>query len=148
MAHIMMKLLTTYFTDAGLLILRLGIGAMFLCHGAPKILGGPEKWEKLGMAMTSVGIDFMPVFWGFMASCSEFFGAICLILGLLFRPACGFMAITMAVATTMHLTAGDDFAVASHGMKAGIVFLSLFITGPGKYAIDRKLIDYLNRKND
>ncbi len=147
MAHIMMKLLTTYFTDAGLLILRLGIGVIFLFHGGPKILGGPERWEQLGMAMSNIGIDFMPVFWGFMAACSEFFGAICLILGLAFRPACGLMAFTMVIATIMHLTLGDSFTVFSHPLKALVVFVSLFIAGPGKYAIDEKLKNYFNRDN-
>lgn len=144
----MMKLLTKYFNDAGLLILRLGIGAIFLVHGTPKILGGPEKWEYLGMAMSSVGINFMPVFWGFMAASSEFFGAICLILGLLFRPAAAMMMITMLVATTMHLTGGDGFTVASHAMKCAVLFLSLAVIGPGKYAIDEKLGKLLNPDKD
>ena len=141
----MKKLLTQYFNDAGLLVLRLGIGAIFIGHGAPKILGGPERWKGLGMAMTNLGIDFMPVFWGFMAACSEFFGAIFLILGLLFRPASFFMAFTMVVATIMHLSNGDGFTVSSHPMKALIIFLSFIIMGPGKYALDEKIAGYFNR---
>ena len=135
----MLKLLTKYFSDTGLLLLRVGIGVMYIYHGAPKIAGGPEKWERLGMAMTSLGIDFMPVFWGFMAASSEFFGAICLLLGLLFRPATFLMAMTMAVAATMHLTRGDGLTTASHAIENCILFISLFIIGPGKYAIDEKL---------
>lgn len=135
----MVKLLTKYFSDTGLLLLRVGIGVMYIYHGAPKIAGGPEKWERLGMAMTSLGIDFMPVFWGFMASFSEFFGAICLLLGLLFRPATFLMAATMAVAATMHLTRGDGLTTASHAIENCILFISLFLIGPGKYALDEKL---------
>ena len=135
----MLKLLTKYFSDTGLLALRVGIGAMYIYHGAPKIAGGPEKWEKLGLAMGNLGIDFMPVFWGFMAASSEFFGAICLILGLVFRPATFFMATTMAVAATMHLTRGDSLTTASHAIENCILFISLMIIGPGKYAIDEKL---------
>ena len=37
----------------GLLVLRIGIGLMFMVHGAPKLFDGPEKWEKLGMAMAN-----------------------------------------------------------------------------------------------
>jgi putative oxidoreductase len=48
----------------------------------------------------------------------------------------------------MHLSAGDGFTVFSHPMKAGLVFLSLFIAGPGRYAIDQKIVGYLNRKQD
>jgi putative oxidoreductase len=132
-----LKSLTKY-TDIGLLILRVGIGIMFLYHGAPKLLGGPEKWEKLGMAMKYVGIQSVPVFWGFMAAFSEFFGGICIILGLFFRPACILLTITMAVAALMHLGKGDGLNVASHAIEDGIVFLSLILIGPGKYSIDKK----------
>lgn len=112
---------------------------MFLYHGAPKIFGGPEKWEKVGTAMTSVGIDFFPAFWGFMAAFSEFFGGICVILGLFFRPACILLTITMAIAASMHLSKGDGLTVASHAIEDGILFLALILIGPGKYALDEKL---------
>ena len=52
----------------GLLILRIGLGCMFLFHGAPKMFGGPEEWKDTGMAMKSLGIGFMPMFWGLMAA--------------------------------------------------------------------------------
>lgn len=31
------------YRDVGLLILRVGIGLMFMIHGFPKLFGGPEK---------------------------------------------------------------------------------------------------------
>jgi putative oxidoreductase len=37
--------------DLGLLFLRLGFGVMFLYHGLPQLMAGPEKWHDLGMAM-------------------------------------------------------------------------------------------------
>lgn len=127
------------YRDAGLLILRIGIGCMFIFHGAPKLFGGPDKWGMLGTVMPSLGFQFMPVFWGFMASVSEFFGGICVILGLFFRPACILLTITMAVATSMHLGRGDGLRGASHALENGIVFLSLILIGPGKYSVDERL---------
>ena len=121
----------------GLLLLRLGFGIMFLLHGAPKLFGGPEIWGKIGTAIGHLGIHTFPVFWGLMAACSEFLGSVCLIFGLWFRPACVFMACTMAVATATHLANGDPFAVFSHPIEAAIVFLSLLVTGPGSYSIER-----------
>lgn len=132
----MSKSLTKY-RDTGILILRIGIGIMFLYHGAPKLIGGPEKWEKLGMAMNYVGIPVFPVFWGFMAAFSEFFGGIFIILGLFFRPACILLLITMSVASIMHLSKGDGLNVAAHAIEAGVLFLSLILIGPGKYSIDK-----------
>ena len=127
------------YRDIGLLILRIGLGSMFLFHGAPKIFGGPEKWEKLGMVMGYLGIHFIPVFWGFMAGFSEFFGGLCIILGLFFRPACSLLVLTMTVAAVRHFSIGDGLGGASHAIEDGIVFLSLIFMGPGKYSLDEFL---------
>ena len=127
------------YRDIGLLILRIGIGCMFLFHGAPKMFGGPERWEKLGLAMATFGIQFVPVFWGFMSASAEFFGGILIILGLFFRPACMLLTINMTVAASMHLNRGDGLGGASHAIEDGIVFLSLILIGPGKYSVDETL---------
>ncbi len=126
----------------GLLILRIGLGIMFLIHGGPKLFGGPEKWKMFGMAMANLGIGFMPTFWGFMAAISEFFGGICLILGLFFRPACILLTITMIVAALSHLARGEGVGGASHAIEVGIVFLSFILIGAGKYSLDEKLNPY------
>ena len=123
----------------GLLILRIGLGCMFLFHGFPKLFGGPEKWEKIGGAMATFGITFIPAFWGFMAAISESLGGICLILGLFLRPACILMTIAMLVAAASHLNRGEGLGGASHAIEVGIVFLSLILIGPGKYSLDEKL---------
>ena len=122
----------------GLLFLRLGIGLMFtVVHGGPKLFGGPEVWGKIGMAMGHLGIGAVPEVWGFLAAASEFFGGICLMLGLFVRPAAVFLAATMGVAATMHLTQGDGLKVASHAIELGIVFISLVCIGSGRYGLDR-----------
>lgn len=125
------------YRDFGLLILRLGIGAMFaFVHGWPKIAGGVDNWRQIGTAMKHLGINFAPEIWGFCAAMAEFGGGILLILGFLFRPACGAMAFTMIVATLMLYPKGG-LASASQPIELGILFLSLMLIGPGKYSIDR-----------
>ena len=118
--------------DVGLLVLRIGIGLMFVIHGFPKLKGGPAAWTELGKAMETFGISFVPVFWGFMAAISEFFGGILLALGAFFRPACLLLLSTMVVASAMHLQRGDGFAGASHAIKCAILFASLLLIGPGR----------------
>ncbi len=125
--------------DKGLLILRVGIGIMFMCHGFPKLIDGPEKWIKLGGALSVVGINIAPTFMGFMAAISEFGGGLLLVLGLLTRPASFFLLITMIVATLMHMGKGDPFMKYSHALEAAILFFSLIFIGPGKISLDEQL---------
>lgn len=124
------------FRDLGLLILRIGLGAMFIYHGLPKLLGGPAFWAQIGTATGFLGIHFLPVFWGFMAAAAEGIGGLFLILGFFFRPAALFMFLTMAVAASFHLGKGDGLDLASHAIEVGIVFLSLVLIGPGRYSLD------------
>ena len=78
------------YRDIGLLILRVGIGIMFVLHGLPKLISGSETWTMLGGSMKALGLGFAPTAWGFMAALSEFAGGILLTLGFFFRPACFF----------------------------------------------------------
>lgn len=135
------------YRDFGLLLLRLGIGGIFVFfHGSRKILAGPELWMKVGKSMELLGISFMPTFWGFMASISEFGGGLLLILGLFSRIACFLMLCVMTVASNWHLANGDGFGVASHPISLGIVFISLFLIGPGRHSLDQVLSAWASRK--
>lgn len=122
--------------DYGLLVLRVGMGVIFMIHGYPKLFAGPEMWAKLGGAMGLIGITFAPVFWGFMAALAEFGGGLLLTLGLFTRTAAALMLFTMLLATYVHVHGGDDFAKISHPAKCVVVFLGLLLLGPGRYAID------------
>ncbi|MBI4845587.1 MAG: DoxX family membrane protein [Candidatus Omnitrophica bacterium] len=86
--------------DGGLLILRIGIGVMFIFHGWPKVCAGAQMWESLGKAVSS-----------------------------------SLMMITMAVAATMHLKAGDGLQTAAHSIELGIVFFSLIFIGAGEFRL-------------
>lgn len=123
----------------GLLILRIGIGIMFITHGTPKLLGGPEYWKAIGENMQYLGITFAPVFWGFMGGFAETIGGLCLILGIFYRPACMLLFITMIVASTRHLALGEGLGEASHAIEAAILFLSLLFIGSGKFRLPTKL---------
>lgn len=125
--------------NIGLLLLRVGLGVMFMIHGYPKVFGGPEMWSEVGSYLQSVGIDFAPMFFGFMAGIIEFFGGLFLLLGLFFIPSVLFLCFVMLVATATHLGAGDPFSLYSHSIELAIVFLSLMFIGSGKYNLDKKL---------
>jgi putative oxidoreductase len=125
--------------DAGLLLLRIGLGGIFIwIHGWPKLAGGIAKWRDLGGAMEHVGITFWPVMWGFLATMAETLGALLVVIGLFFRPACLVIAIAMTIAAIHdYARKGGSFLEASHAIEVGIVFLSMIFIGAGKYSVDR-----------
>lgn len=125
--------------NIGLLIMRVGLGIMFIYHGAPKLFGGPEFWGKIGGSTANFGISFLPVFWGFMAAVAEFGGGVCLILGIFFIPASLLLVADLLVASSTHFHNGQGLAGASHAIEDAIVFLGFIFTGPGQYTV-RNLI--------
>lgn len=128
-------MLKKFNSDYGILIIRVGIGIMFILHGYPKLIGGTEMWAKIGISMSNIGITFAPTFWGFMASLAEFGGGLCLIIGFIFRPALAMLIFTMFIAALMHYKNGDGLMGSSHAIESAIVFIGLFVSGPGKYAL-------------
>jgi putative oxidoreductase len=62
------------YRNTGLLIIRIGLGAMFMLHGYPKLLGGVEQWELIGGAIKYTGIDFLFVLWGLLGFNRNFWG--------------------------------------------------------------------------
>ena len=127
--------------DAGLLMLRLSLGAIFIwAHGWYKLAGGTSTWHDVGTAMKHFGINFWPTFWGFMATMAETVGIALFMIGLAFRPACLLIAFTMAVAGihASHIAPkGTALQSASHAWELGLVFFSMMFIGPGKYSADK-----------
>ena len=54
----------------------LGIGAMFILHGYPKMFGGVEMWDKLGRSVMYLGLESYFTVWGFLAAAVSGFLAI------------------------------------------------------------------------
>lgn len=124
------------FRDVGLLIMRLGLGAMLVGHGLPKMVGGPLRWAELGDAVRLLGIQFGPAtLWGFLAALSELAGGVLVATGVLFRLACLCTFGTMCVATIWHVSHGDDLVTISHSAELAVVFFSLILIGAGPWRV-------------
>jgi putative oxidoreductase len=126
------------YRDIGLLLLRVGIGVMMTLHGWPKLAGGLEKWEHIGLAMSHLGIHFFPGFWGFLCAMVETLGGVLLVLGAAFRPVAILFAGNFLVATVMVFkTSRGEFLDWSRPAEMLILFVALVLIGAGKYSIDR-----------
>ena len=125
-------------SDLGLLIVRVGVGAMFMTHGIPKLAKGPEGWERLGHTMRLLGVDVAPAFWGLAAGLAETLGGLMLVLGLWTRAVCIPLIFTMLMAAWQHLSKGDGLGKASHAIEAGFLFIGLMLIGPGRFSIDER----------
>lgn len=118
--------------DAGLLLLRLGIGLlMAFSHGLGKVqkflAGGPYQWaDPIGLGP---GVSL------FLAGGAEFFCALAIAVGLATRLAALPLAFTMAVAAFV-VHAQDPFAKKEFALLFLIPTLALVLTGPGRFSLD------------
>lgn len=133
--------------QAGLCFLRIGVGLLTIPHGIPKMMGGAEAWEQMGvMFMQPLNIYFLPVMWGFLGAVSEFVGGILLVLGFGTRIASVFLTVMMGIATAWHIQRGDSFMVYSFPLSLMVVFIAFIIVGSGKYSVDARLAGKKTRR--
>jgi len=133
----LLKFLSKY-RDAGLLIMRIGLGVMFMLHGLPKLLAGPKMWATIGAAMGHLGIPFYPKVWGFLACTTEGIGGLLLAIGIFYRPICLLLFFTMTVATIQHYKGHDSFEnKTSRPLELAVVFFGLACIGPGRFSVDK-----------
>ena len=123
--------------DLGLLIGRLGVGAIFIVFGWQKLSGGQVAWTHLGHAMATLGITFTPNIWGLVAALSEFVGGFLLILGFLFRPAATLIALTMLVAAVSTFREHPhSFTQYSRAIEMFCIMIVFIFVGPGKFSLE------------
>ncbi|MBV8141373.1 MAG: DoxX family protein [Verrucomicrobia bacterium] len=124
-------------SNLGLLIGRIGIGAIFIVSGWHKLSGGQSAWTHYGHAMASLGINLFPNVWGLIAALSEFAGGILLVLGVLFRPAAILIFLTMLVACVSTFREHPhNFTQYSRPIEMLCIMFVFVFVGPGKYSFE------------
>ena len=118
-------------TDIALVIARIGIAALMLTHGIPKLVmlfsAAPVQFpEVLGMSGE---------FSLSLAVFAEVFCSILLLAGFATRLAVIPLAITMLVAVFL-IHAADPLSVKEPALHYLLVYIVLLLAGSGKYSID------------
>ena len=109
-------------------------------HGWSKIKAGSELWEKVGSSISNfIGLDFLSIPLGFMASFSESIASLFIMVGIFTRPSAFLLAFTMLVASFKNLSAkGID------GSELSLIYfflaLIVFINGSDKFSLDSLIL--------
>lgn len=119
-------------TSIALLIMRLGIGALMLTHGWPKLMRLIEGGEISFPDPLGIGTVTSLIF----ATLAEFLGSIFIMLGIATRMASVALIFTMFVAVFI-VHADDPFARKELGLIFMLVYIVLLIMGSGRYSVDR-----------
>lgn len=122
---------TSTATDLALLVARVGIAALMLTHGIPKLM----------MLLSGAPVQFPPVF-GLSAELSlalavlaEVGCSVLILFGFATRLATIPLIITMLVAVFM-VHAADPFKIQEAGLQYLLAYVVLLLVGSGKYSVD------------
>lgn len=125
--------------DWGILVLRLGIGIMFIAHGVQKAFGGFGGPGIEGFSKMLLGLGFYPpLFWAYLAAYTELLGGACLVIGL-FTRSCASMLLALIVIAALKVHLAKGFFLANGGFEYNFVIacacLAIILLGSGKYNV-------------
>ncbi|AYN15427.1 DoxX family protein [Pseudomonas monteilii] len=126
---------------AGLSVIRILVGIIFMAHGAQKLFGlfGGYGLEGTGQWMESIGLA-PGYLMALLSGSAELFGGLALVIGLLARPAALALTVTLVVAIfSVHI--GNGLFMSNNGYEFALALLAgtvaVMIEGAGRFSLDR-----------
>lgn len=135
-------------SDIGLLLARVILGIVMFAHGYQKMLINgigrtTDGFENLSIPLAIVSASFVTLV--------EFAGGVLMILGALTTLVCVLMSIVMVgAAVFVHIPKGIFLATGGWEL-VGVITVGLLVLaawGPGRYSIDRLIVDHRRRQNE
>jgi putative oxidoreductase len=125
-----------------LLLLRLGLGIIFIFHGYPKLFTQAQHWAEMFAKMG------FPAYFAYISGVIEFFGGVLLMLGLFTRIASLLLAIEMAVALVkVHGILASPMAVHNYEFPLALAVGSFALAGVGAGLVSLDHAIYSKRGN-
>jgi len=128
-------------TDAGLLILRLAVAAVFIAHGWGDVVEAGvstniANYQEAGIPLAAVSAPF--------AAYIQLFGGILVAFGILTRAiSVGFIIVMLGALVFVH--PGEALVMGQDGTGSGFAFImcaasiTLLLAGPGRFSLDHVL---------
>ncbi|MBF0493640.1 MAG: DoxX family protein [Candidatus Omnitrophica bacterium] len=109
--------------DLSLFVLRLGLGAIFLAHGAQNLFGmfGGVGIEGTTKMMESLGFSY-PYYSAIVWSCAEFFGGMFLIMGFFARISAILIA-ALLVVSIYKINFSNGFFIQNGGYEFDLLMI-------------------------
>lgn len=123
----------------GVLLLRIGVGALLAFHGYPILTGGGKVWADVGegASIATLPSNFFEAA-GLASGILQVAGGILLIIGLFTRGTALLLTVVVSFALANHIAAGSfQLSFLAH-LQMTLVLLGLVFIGPGRLSLDRK----------
>jgi putative oxidoreductase len=124
------------YREAGLLLIRVSIGILFILYTASVLIGGPRAWAHFGAGANHFGLHSHFQFWGFLGSLLGCLGGVLMIFGLFFRIGV-LLVLVLAIGHAFSVYEGTGFRVALPSIEMCFVLVGILFIGPGKYSVDK-----------
>lgn len=124
------------YREAGLLLIRISIGVLFILYTAPALMGGPKAWAHFGAGARHLGLHSHFQIWGFLAPLFGCLGGILMIFGLFFRIGV-LLVFVLAIGHALAVEKGAGLWVALPSIEMCFVLAGVLFIGPGRYSVDK-----------
>ena len=124
------------YREAGLLLIRVSVGLLFILYAAPTLISGPKAWAHFGAGAGHFGLHSHCQIWGFLGSLLGCLGGVLMIFGLFFRIGV-LLVLLLAIGHALAVCKGTGFRVALPSIEMCFVLAGMLFIGPGKYSVDK-----------
>lgn len=124
------------YREAGLLVMRVSLGALFIILTGPVLLAGAARWAAFGAGIRALGFHSHLQVWGFLGALAGCTAGVLMIIGVFFRLGV-LLALVITLIYTLGAMHGGGFRAELAAVELCAVLFGLLLVGPGKYSVDK-----------